>query len=234
MTEAARHPVTVEDLPGVWRRGVLVTSDGRRDETSDVYWLQSLTLCGDIRREAGDGGTRRITAFAGRLSERDGVFRWERTIASPIPDGPPDDGHLVWEDRSAQGDVLREDGVHDAYWETWHRVALPGPGDFACELSEPVEARRGYLLAMSGLVFFGVSATPGGGATAFALQGVPPDGRDIALSPGASAWEAQIPPGAPDSIIRISERDMQGRTIARDWHVAALERPFAALARPLS
>jgi hypothetical protein len=223
MTATAQHRVATEALLGVWRRGVLGASDGRRDETSDVYWLQSLTLCGDIRRETARGEN---MAFSGRLSERDGVFRWERTLATPAPHGPPDEGRLSW-----QGDVLREDGVHDAYWETWHRVAAPAPGDFAAELFEPVEARRGHLLAMGGLVFFGVSATPGSGAAAFMLRGAGPDGAAIALSAGARGWEASLPSGPPGSVIRIAESDLQGQTCAQDWVVAALEFPFALSGR---
>jgi hypothetical protein len=224
MTETARPPVTMTDLPGIWRRGVLVTSDGRRDETSDVYWLQGLTLYGDMRREGSVGATR-MTAFAGRLSERDGVFRWERTIAAPPPDGPPDDGRLSWQSRSARGDVLRENGVHDAYWETWRRVAPPTPADFAAELFEPTTARRGYLLAMGGLTFFGVSATPDGGGAAFLLRGVTPDGDAIALSTGSSGWTAEMSIGPPGDAIRITETDSQGAAFARDWHIAALEFP---------
>ena len=227
MTGVTPHTIAVEDLLGVWRRGVLVTPDGWRDETSDVYWLQSLTLCGDIRRQATPGNDApSMTAFAGRLSERDGIFRWERTLASPPVDGPPDDGRLSW-----QGEVLREDGVHEPYWETWHRVALPAPGDYAAELFEPVETRRAYLLSIGGFAFFGVSSLPGGGAAAFALRGIGPQGGAIALSAGASGWWAELPPGPPGSLIRIAERDGQGQAVSRDWFVAALEHPFVLSAR---
>jgi len=222
MTGVARHTVAIEDLLGVWRRGVLVTPDGRRDETSDVYWLQSLTLCGDIRRQMTPGDDAPImTAFAGRLSERDGVFRWERTFASPPVAGPPDDGRLSW-----QGEVLREDGVHEPYWETWIRVAPPAPGDYAAELFEPVEARRGYLLSIGGFAFFGASAMTSGEAAAFALRGIGPEGGAIVLSTSASGWAVDLPPGPPGSLVRIAERDQQGQVVSRDWFVAALEHPF--------
>jgi hypothetical protein len=227
MTGIAGHTVAVEDLLGVWRRGVLVTPDGRRDETSDVYWLQSLTMCGDIRRQtaAGDDAPF-LTSFAGRLSERDGVFRWERTLASPPVQGPPDDGRLSW-----QGEVLREDGVHEPYWETWIRIAMPAPGDYAAELFDPVEGRRGYLLSIGGFAFFGVSTLPGGKAAAFAFRGSGARDSAIALSAGASGWWADLPSGTPGSVVHIAERDAQEGMVSRDWFVAALEHPFVLSAR---
>ncbi|WP_253910894.1 hypothetical protein [Stutzerimonas zhaodongensis] len=38
-----------ETYMGVWRRRLLTTSDGCRDETSDVYWLQTAHLHADVR-----------------------------------------------------------------------------------------------------------------------------------------------------------------------------------------
>jgi hypothetical protein len=222
------------DLPGVWRRDILVGPDGRRDEASAVYWLQGLTLYGDIRQESGaeDQGWR-MTAFAGRLSERGGVFRWERTLVTPPADGPPDYGRLVWEQEPETGadGILREDGVHVSYWEIWHRIAGPSADDFAAELFEPVEGRRGFLVTIGGFVFFGVSAAPGGGTPAFALRGEGSVGT-IALSAGAPGWnfEADIPAGASARAIRIAETDARVHAIARDWRVAALEYPSAPAA----
>jgi hypothetical protein len=235
MTGSARREVAMTDLPGVWRRGILVEPDGRRDEASAVYWLQALTLYGDIRQEGGaEDQAQRMTAFAGRLSERDGVFRWERTLVTSPADGPPDDGHLVWErePEAGAGGILREDGVHASYWETWHRIAGPSADDFAAELFEPVEGRRGFLVTIGGFAFFGVSAAPGGGTPAFALRGEGPEGT-IALSAGTPGWdfEADIPAGAWARAVHIAETDARGHAIARDWRVAALEYPSASAAR---
>lgn len=225
MTGSARRDVVMTDLAGVWRRGILVEPDGRRDEASPVYWLQALTLYGDIRRE---DQARRMTAFAGRLSERDGVFRWERTLVTPPSDGPPDDGRLVWErepEAGARG-ILREDGVHAPYWETWHRIAKPSVDDFAAELFEPIDGRHGFLVTIGGFAFFGVSAAPGGGPPAFALRGEGPEGA-IALSAGAPGWDfkVDIPAGACPRAIPIAETDTHGHSVTRDWRVAALEYP---------
>lgn len=241
MSGAVGHGgVTMADLPGVWRRGILVDADGRRDEASAVYWLQALTLFGDIRQEGGQEGgagggevgrAPRMTAFAGRLGARDGVFRWERTILIPPNDGPPDDGRLSWERApdARAGGILREDGVHAPYWETWVRVACPAADDFAAELFDPVEGRRGFLLTIGGFAFLGVSAVPGGGAPAFALRGAGAEGA-VALSAGTPGWnwEADIPAGAWARAIPIAETDARGHAIARDWRVTALEYPFAA------
>jgi hypothetical protein len=235
MTVLVRSAVAIMDLPGVWRRDILVEPDGRRDEASAVYWLQALTLYGDIRLEGGtEDEARRMTAFAGRLSERDGVFRWERTLLTPPADGPPDDGRLVWdrEPETGAGGILREDGVHAPYWETWRRIAAPSADDFAAELFEPVEGRRGFLVTIGGFAFFGVSAASGGGMPAFALRGEGQEGT-IALSAGAPGWdfEAEIPAGAWARTVHIAETDVRGHAIARDWRVAALEYPSAPAAR---
>jgi len=34
---------------GVWRRRLLTTTAGLRDETSEVYWLQTASLHADLR-----------------------------------------------------------------------------------------------------------------------------------------------------------------------------------------
>jgi hypothetical protein len=211
--EAPSAAVRLADLPGVWRRGLLVTPDGSRDEVSDVYWLQSHLICGDIRRE---GAPAAMRAFAGRLTERDGVFRWNRTLSSFPLDGPPDDGRLIW-----QGEVIREDGVHSPYWEIWIRVAVPRPGDFAAELFDPRRGRRGFFLSIGGFVFWG--RTEAGNACRFDLAGT------FSLSTGGGAapgWsEAAALAAMSDGVLRLPERGRDGNETLTDWSVAVLERP---------
>jgi len=38
---------------GVWRRRLLTTTAGLRDETSEVYWLQTASLHADLRLPGG-------------------------------------------------------------------------------------------------------------------------------------------------------------------------------------
>jgi len=47
---------------GVWRRRLLTTTAGLRDETSEVYWLQTANLHADLRLPG--GSTRGTGSFA--------------------------------------------------------------------------------------------------------------------------------------------------------------------------
>lgn len=135
---AARRPAELTELRGVVRRSLFVGADGRRDTTTDVAWLQGLSLYVDLRRPADlpdvAAGCRdeltddvvaalaRQEAFAGRCTQLDGVTRWAREIDLHPPAGP-DAGRLTWA-RAPDGSVaVVEDGVHAAYRELWH----PGP-----------------------------------------------------------------------------------------------------------
>lgn len=150
-------PVQLDDLAGVWKRTLLVEADGSRDDTSIVYWLQLGSLCGDIRLPASKA-TSGASAFAGALSERDGVFRWSPEIAEGIPaDADPDEGTLKWE----RG-ILREDGVRRPYLEHWHRAATPSPRDYALRFQDDGECRDGYLLRIADFGFYACRPRKGG------------------------------------------------------------------------
>jgi hypothetical protein len=49
MVPPTSSPCVRECLRGVWSRTLFTTSDGHRDETSVVLWLQTDTLFGDLR-----------------------------------------------------------------------------------------------------------------------------------------------------------------------------------------
>ena len=167
---AASRQVCMDSLPGVWRRSVLVDENGR-DTTSQVLWMQSYALCGDIRLSADHD----IRAFAGRLTERDGVFRWDPVCASFALDGPPDDGRLLWE-----GNALREDGVHVEYLEIWERIASPQPGDYALELVDHRAGRRAIHMTVGGIELTAVgSLDPFGPNTEFGFQCTADLGQDF-------------------------------------------------------
>lgn len=222
-TAAARQDGRCPALPelvGVWRRSLLVTADGQRDEDSDVYWLQSRTLCGDIRREHGPDGGTSLTAFAGRLTERGRIFRWERELASYAPAHTPDEGWLAWE-----GEALREDGVHSPYLEIWVPMAKPGAHDFAAELRHDRDGRTGYLLTIAGYSFIARGAASGDPADrpSFAFTGRTPGGAALGLGAGAP-WEE-------DALARLREvaaalADGWSAAAVDGWAIAALERPF--------
>lgn len=153
-TNGPGHPVNIRDLGGVWRRTLLIDADGRRDDTSAVFWLQVGVLAGDIRatREAAAAQT----AFVGPLSNRGPVFAWTPVMAhGSVTDGSPDEGTLSFE-----GDRLREDGVHAKYIEYWEQDEAPSADDHA--LAWRLETGlTGYLMAV-GRYRFCAFQTPDG------------------------------------------------------------------------
>jgi hypothetical protein len=90
------------ECSGLWRRILLINSDGSRDASTEVVWLQGITAYADTR------------GFAGRLSQHGDVFEWQRLIDVDPPGPFPDAGRMRWESR-----LLIEVGVHEDYVEHW-------------------------------------------------------------------------------------------------------------------
>ena len=177
----------IDDLGGVWRRTLLIEPDGKVDRTSEVYWLQLGTLCGDIRSQPAPAGRSAETchaAFAGTLFARDGVFHWAPQWSYGLKQAaPPDEGYLRWE-----GDLLREDGVHAAYVEHWRRLAACGPDDMACWLTDGSGNPKGLLLRIGRFAF--CANEPDGAADGTEFRLFTHDGqswRVIASTPGHAA-----------------------------------------------
>jgi hypothetical protein len=177
------------ELSGVWKRVLLVDEVGVEDRQSEVYWVQSRKLCGDIRlhllhstladlKSTGDAS--RVEAFAGHLLGSEGDFRWQPSLRSWRDIGPPDEGRLSW-----IGDDLHEDGIHRAYTERWERIAVPTDDDFAVELHHPTDNALSVLLRVGTFVFYarGVPTESAGGSEAeFSLFEMQPDGMRLVLS----------------------------------------------------
>lgn len=100
--------VRATDCSGLWRRTLLINSDGSRDTGTDVAWLQGITTYVDTR------------GFAGRLGQQGDIFEWQRLIDIEPPGPFPDAGRMRWE-----ADVLIEVGVHENYVEHWVRQDGP-------------------------------------------------------------------------------------------------------------
>lgn len=121
------------ELTGLWRRELITTPDGGRDDTTTVLWLQTQSWYADIRVPA-DRPVRpdatcfadysdaelialaEVQGFAGELAVRDGVCFWRRDLDYQPPAPTPDEGAY-----SLDGDVMIEDGVHTPYQEIWRR-----------------------------------------------------------------------------------------------------------------
>jgi hypothetical protein len=100
--------VLMTECSGLWRRTLLIGSDGSRDTSTDVAWLQGITAYADTR------------GFAGRLSQHADVFEWQRLIDIEPPGPFPDAGRMRWE----AGELI-EVGVHEDYVEHWVRQDGP-------------------------------------------------------------------------------------------------------------
>lgn len=123
----------VADCAGLWRRVLLVDSDGGHDTGTEVVWLQGPTGYVDSR------------GFAGTLHRSGDVFQWHRDI--DIEPGPlPDVGKMRWE-----GDTLVETGVHERYVEHWIRET--GPAEPSGALFLTAAEGQDALLVRVGDVF---------------------------------------------------------------------------------
>jgi hypothetical protein len=108
------------DCAGLWRRTLLIESDGSRDTGTDVLWLQGITGYVDSR------------GFAGTLHQHGNTFEWHREVDLEPPGPYPDAGSMRW-----NGRTLIETGVHDDYVEHWVRDDGPTAPCGALSLTGP-------------------------------------------------------------------------------------------------
>jgi hypothetical protein len=217
------------ELPGVWKRSLLIDEAGNEDPASRVYWVQSATLCGDIRQHivsstladlSANGGLPLMDAFAGELIEAGGAFRWEPSLSYREPSGPPDEGRLSW----IGGDLL-EDGVHKNYRELWVRIAQSSGKDYALVLRNPGSGRC-LVLKVGRFLFYARqnSAHPRDKAE-FSLFELLPEGARLVLST-AESGQAMYPRidfvDTSRRTVRISHwGELQGA--GEIWHVETIE-----------
>ncbi|MFG1391486.1 hypothetical protein [Xanthobacter agilis] len=124
----------IDQLGGLWRRSLIVQPDGRRDTTTEVYWLQGPEHYIDLRQPAdrpsfaGVRALRDLTApqigwlarqdgFAGRLVKAGAFFEWQRHLDFQPPSALADAGRLWLEDG-----IMKEEGRDVPYLEHWHRA----------------------------------------------------------------------------------------------------------------
>ncbi len=187
--DSANAATVPQWLRGLWRRRSIRFADGRYDDSTVVYWLQSESAFADIRVPAGRPVVREREALAG-LGEsellaltRQGGFagwtelsgmrcHWHRQIDFQPPTGVPDQGMMH------RGDgVLIEEGVHERYIEIWESVAC-GPAGADTLLARRAATAMGGRLILAGNVFFFVRDGRPPLATASNLAALAPDGRE--------------------------------------------------------
>ena len=118
--------VLMTECSGLWRRTLLIDTDGSYDTGTGVAWLQGITAYVDTR------------GFAGRLSQRGDVFEWQRQIDVDPPGPCPDAGRMRWE-----AGTLIEVGVHQPYVEHWVRRDGPAAPCWALFLENALLLRTG-------------------------------------------------------------------------------------------
>ena len=123
----------LSEMPGMWRRALLIHADGARDATSQVRWLQAQTLFVDLRQAAELPDFLKLRClndlsaedcaqlalqegFAGRFSFDGDCFEWLRLIDFQPKGQLADAGRLWWEE-----EILMEAGRNVPYVEHWQR-----------------------------------------------------------------------------------------------------------------
>ncbi|HTC44960.1 MAG TPA: hypothetical protein VK696_07925 [Steroidobacteraceae bacterium] len=123
----------LSDMPGMWRRALIIQADGTRDSTTQVRWLQAQSLFVDLRQGAAlpdfltvrclndltPGDCAQLAqqeGFAGRFGFDGDCFEWLRLIDFQPTSASADAGRLWWED-----EILVEAGRDVPYLEHWMR-----------------------------------------------------------------------------------------------------------------
>lgn len=239
------------ELTGVWRRE-LITAPGFRDETTQVYWLQTRSWYADLRVPAdrpladvsslGGYGVEdlarlaRIQGFGGELTASADVCLWRRDLDFQPPGPIPDEGAY-----EIDGDVMIERGVHAEYEEVWRKAPGSDGPTAAFELVDDGAApgRRG-LLVVAGDHFICVLdriGQPPQGASLSALAAEPGFDRAVLdmpicygrVSGGWSVELASLPwlEGAPLWGHGVARLDQGGARL--NWSLPQGERVFQLL-----
>jgi len=226
-------PVLMAQCQGLWRRTLLVDTDGSQDISTDVRWLQGRTRFVDLRRPTprpdfgGTAGAADLTAqqrgwlrmqdgFAGELTQRGNIFHWQRHIAMQPPGPFPDEGAMSYSDG-----ILVETGVHADYFEHWILDAPTGEC-WAMDL-ESGSGDRALLLRVGEL--FGWAHRDAAGAVELSLGAIAgnewvitdsalPYREGHALAP---SWDTQ------GKSLHTNAIDAQGTPITREWLVGFTE-----------
>jgi hypothetical protein len=156
----------ITDLPGLWRRSLIVRADGSRDTTTWVRWLQGPSDYADLRQPAGRpdfggvGYLRQLTrkqlgwmalqdGFAGKLLLADDIFEWRRDIDFQPPGSTPDRGRLI-----RDGDTMIEEGYDRPYIEHWHPAAEAAAPTYALRLRDAVNGCMGHIVRVGALFMY--------------------------------------------------------------------------------
>jgi hypothetical protein len=173
----------LSEMPGMWRRSLIIHADGVRDSTTQVRWLQAKTLFVDLRQGAALPDFLQLRClndltiedcsllasqegFAGHFGFDGDCFQWLRLIDFQPRSPSADAGRLWWEEQ-----ILIETGRDVPYVEHWMPDPTVVTRPLAALLLRDVESGVAALAVQVGTVFM------------FARD------RRIALTPGISLAE---------------------------------------------
>jgi hypothetical protein len=123
----------LSEMPGMWRRSLLIRADGVRDSSTQVRWLQARSLFVDLRQGSalpdflqvrclndltrGDCAQLALQeGFAGHFGLAGACFEWRHLIDFQPHSAVADAGQLWWEE-----ETLIETGRDVPYVEHWLR-----------------------------------------------------------------------------------------------------------------
>ncbi len=193
LPEALLAPLTVPAWAiGAWRRTLLEWDDGE-DRSTDVLYLQTPVLFGDIRIPT--RSTDASEGFAGHAAVTGRICRWHRPIDIRPKGGDGDVGAVY-----RRGDRMIECGVYTNYLEDWRLVGHSGRYFAASRGAVTVDAGGIYwpphgpleiLVAVGDQMIHAWRSADSAGVVAGLLD---PSGRWSAKKRAGSA----MPPPAPD------------------------------------
>ncbi len=161
------------DFSGLWTRSLLALPDGRRDETTQVAWLQGPSLFADLRQPVGRPACCAVPrpeqlsqeaclwlatqgGFAGTFSVQNGIAEWQREIDFQPKTALPDAGTLAW-----RGGILVETGVYAPYYEHWHAGGEALAPSGALRLQSEADGRLAILVRSGPLFMLARGRVPG-------------------------------------------------------------------------
>lgn len=240
-------PTGLGDLAGLWRRSLIAWPDGRRDEATQVFWLQGPSFYADLRvppaRPDFSGATSlndldwpqirwlaTQEGFAGSLSFDGTYFEWQREIDFQPLTAIPDAGRLWFADG-----MLIEEGRYVPYIEYWHRDVIPAPSlSAAASFTSRAKGQNAMLVRAGDWMML-----------ALGRRVVLPNGTSLAECVNAASiedarvlvdLETSIAASTPDGwrIVKSSLPFREGQTLAvpfaePDWQFAASEGDISAL-----
>lgn len=148
---------------GVWQRTLLTTASGRRDSSTQVYWLQTATLHADLRippmgdlRDGLELALAEQAGFAGVTVVESDICQWHRLMDYQPVTGESDIGRMHFKTPA----ILIEDALDGRYQETWERLPDSLGANWGLWLNAAEDRSRQACLLVAGDFFLFAAERP--------------------------------------------------------------------------